>query len=159
LNNVKIGEFRVEGLQDVKAGNVIILTLELDLNGILQVSAIEKLTGLEKSITIQNAFSYTESGKLDTAKQRITSLFGKLDSSLYEQDEDEQEEQVVTPEVETAYQLITKAEDLFDKVSKEDKEDMSDLIGQITKCIDSDEKDDLENTVAQLKDIIYYLGS
>ncbi len=159
LNNVKIGEFRVEGLQDVKAGNVIILTLELDLNGILQVSAIEKMTGLEKSITIQNAFSYTESGKLDTAKQRITSLFGKLDSSLYEQNENEQEGQVVAPEVEKAYQLIAKAENLFDNVSTEDKEDMRDLIGQITKCIDSDKTDDLENTVAQLKDIIYYLES
>jgi hypothetical protein len=36
---------------------------------------------------------------------------------------------------------------------------MSDLIGKITKSIDSDKTDDLENTVAQLKDIIYYLGS
>ncbi len=156
LNNVKIGEFRVEGLQDVKAGNVIILNLELDLNGILQVSAVEKMTGLEKTITIKNAFSYTESGKLDTAKQRITSLFGKLDSSLYEQDE---VEHLVKPEVDHAYKLIAKAEGLFNQVSKEDKEDMSDLIGIITKCIDTDKAGEMENAVAQLKDIIYYLES
>ncbi len=53
LNNVKIGEFRVEGLLDVASGNVITLTLGLDLNGILQVSAQEKDTGMEKSITIK----------------------------------------------------------------------------------------------------------
>ena len=55
LNNIKIGEFLVEGLQDVEAGNVITLTLALDLNGMLHVSAQEKATGLEKSITIKNA--------------------------------------------------------------------------------------------------------
>lgn len=155
LNNVKVGEFRVEGLQDVKSGNVIILTLELDLNGILHVSAQEKSTGLEKSITIQNALSNTESGKLDTAKQRITSLFGKLDSTLYEQDE----ESLLVPEIGAAHHLIAKAEGLFDQVSKEDKEDMEDLIKTITRCLETDNIEGLENPVAQLKDIIYYLES
>jgi molecular chaperone DnaK (HSP70) len=55
LNNIKVGEFWVEGLQDVEAGNVITLTLGLDLNGMLHVSAQEKATGLEKSITFKNA--------------------------------------------------------------------------------------------------------
>jgi len=39
LNNIKIGEFLVEGLQDVEAGNVITLTLALDINGMLNVSS------------------------------------------------------------------------------------------------------------------------
>ncbi|MCK5831337.1 MAG: Hsp70 family protein [Methylococcales bacterium] len=155
LNNVKIGEFRVEGLQDVKAGNVIILTLELDLNGVLHVSASEKSTGMEKSITIKNAFSSVENRKLESAKQRITSLFGKLDSTLYEQDD----EPFVAPEIDSARQLIAKAEGLFDHISKEDKEDMTDLIKTITKYAEIDNIDGLENPVAQLKDIIYYLES
>ncbi|MDD5630699.1 MAG: Hsp70 family protein, partial [Methylococcales bacterium] len=76
LNNIKIGEFLVEGLQDVEAGNVITLTLALDLNGMLHVSAQEKATGLEKSITIKNAISRFEHEAMDTAKQRINKLFG-----------------------------------------------------------------------------------
>ncbi|MGR9054105.1 MAG: Hsp70 family protein, partial [Gammaproteobacteria bacterium] len=67
LNNIKIDEFRIEGLQDVEAGNLITLTLDLDLNGILHVSAREKATGLEKSITIKNAMSRFEADALDTA--------------------------------------------------------------------------------------------
>lgn len=78
LKNVKIGEFRVEGLRSVEAGNIIILTLDLDLNGILRVSTCAKATALEKSITIQNALSRIEGDALDTAKQRITQLFGSV---------------------------------------------------------------------------------
>jgi molecular chaperone DnaK (HSP70) len=159
LNNVKIGEFHVEGLQDVEAGNIITLTLDLDLNGILHVSAEEKSTGLVKSITIKNALSNFESGTLDTARQRITSLFGKLDASLYEQDAINDEEAPDATEIESARVLIVKAESFFDQVSNEDKEDMIDLIETITGCIDAKDISGLDDPVEQLNDIIYYLES
>lgn len=155
LNNVKIGEFRVEGLQDVEAGNIITLTLGLDLNGILQVSAQEKETGLEKSITIKNALSQFESGALDTAKQRINSLFGQMDSSIIEHEPEE----VLAPEIEAAEKLITKAELLFETVSNEDKEDIIDLIETLRQCIEEKEIAALEAPTAELTDIIYYLES
>lgn len=159
LNNIKIGEFQVEGLQDVEAGNVITLTLDLDLNGILHVSAQEKATGLEKSITIKNALSRFESGALDTAKQRITSLFGQLESPPGIQGEPEPFEQPTAPEIIAARNLIAKAEGLFEQVSAEDKEDMIDLIETITAYIENGDIDGLEEPVEQLNDIIYYLQS
>ena len=159
LNNIKIGEFRVEGLQDVEAGNVITLTLALDLNGILHVSAQEKATGLEKSITIKNALSSFENTALDVAQQRITSLFGQMDASLFDQNQPESIEAPVTPEIEAARKVIDKAEGLFEQVSNEDKEDMIDLIETITACIEAEDSLGLEEPVAQLTDIIYYLES
>lgn len=159
LNNVKIGEFRIEGLQDVDAGNIITLTLDLDLNGMLHVSAQEKATGLEKSITINNALSSFESSTLDTAKQRVSSLFGKLDSSLYQQDETIVSEDIVSPEIEAARAVISKAESLFDTISTEDKEDMVDLIEVITEGIDTENIEKLDEYVEKLSDIIYYLES
>ncbi|MCK5355221.1 MAG: Hsp70 family protein, partial [Methyloprofundus sp.] len=156
LNNIKIGEFRVEGLRDVPAGNIITLTLGLDLNGILQVSAQEKETGLEKNITIKNALSQFESGALETAKQRINSLFGQIEPGIIEQ------EFVVEPlaaEIIAAQQLISKAEALFDKVSSEDKEDMVDLIEALTHYIETKDIAELEKPTAELNDIIYYLES
>jgi molecular chaperone DnaK (HSP70) len=159
LNNILIDEFRVEGLQDVEAGNVITLALDLDLNGILHVSAQEKASGLEKSITIKNALSQFESAALDTAKQRITSLFGQMDSSLDEQNEPEFEPKLEAPEIMASRELITKAESLFDQVSKEDKEDMIDLIETLTTNIDAGDIKGLEEPAAQLTDIIYYLES
>ncbi len=161
LNNVKIGEFRVEGLQDVERGNIVTLALELDLNGILHVSAEEKATGLEKSITIENALSNFEGSTLDTAKQRISSLFGQLDSSLYGQDESLviEHEQPAAPEIEAAQATIKKAESLFETISSEDKEDMVDLIEMISANIEAKDIAGLDKPVAELNDIIYYLES
>ncbi len=161
LNNIKIGEFQIEGLQDVDAGNMITLTLDLDLNGILHVSAQEKSTGLEKSITIKNALSSFEGSTLDTAKQRLSSLFGQMDSALFEegQIEDATVIEPVSAEIEAAEKIIIKAESLFEQVSDEDKEDMVDLIETITTCIETTDIKGLEQPIAQLNDIIYYLQS
>ncbi|PKM10791.1 MAG: heat-shock protein Hsp70 [Gammaproteobacteria bacterium HGW-Gammaproteobacteria-3] len=156
LNNIKIDEFRIEGLQDVEAGNVITLTLDLDLNGILHVSAQEKATGLEKSITIKNALSRFENTALDTAKQRITSLFGHLESDPAIEAEPESFE---APEIEAARALITKAESFFDQASAEDKEDMVNLIETLTTGIQSKDIAGLEEPTEQLSDILYYLQS
>jgi molecular chaperone DnaK (HSP70) len=156
LNNVKIGEFLVEGLLEVPRGNVITLTLGLDLNGILNVSAVEKETGLEKSITIKNALSQFEGESLDTAKQRITSLFGQMDPRIIEEEPSTVSD---TPEITAARELITKAEGLFEKISAEDKEDMVDLIETMTGCIEAQDIEGLNKSSAQLTDIIYYLES
>ena len=154
LNNIKIGEFLVEGLQDVDAGNVITLTLALDLNGMLHVSAQEKATGLEKSITIQNAISRFEHGALATAKHRINKLFGQNETGSVVDDNDKE-----TPEILAARQLIVKAESLFDQTADEDKEDMIDLIEDIYSCIEAGLNDRLQESVIKLADIIYYLES
>ena len=151
LNNIKIGEFLVEGLQDVEAGNVITLTLALDLNGMLHVSAQEKATGLEKSITIQNAISRFEHGALDTAGHRINKLFGQNETVPVLDDE--------APEIAAARQLIAKAESLFDQAADEDKEDMIDLIEAIYSAIEAGLDDRLQESVTKLADIIYYLES
>ncbi|TXL14919.1 heat-shock protein Hsp70 [Methylococcaceae bacterium HT4] len=159
LRNVKIGEFRVEGLLDVAAGNIITLTLALDLNGILQVSAQEKDTGLEKSITIKNALSQFEDDALDAAKQRINSLLGQMDPRVIEHEPAAENEQSVAPEIEAAQELIVKAEGLFEQVSNEDKEDMIDLIETLTVCIAARDIQGLDDPMTELSDIIYYLES
>jgi molecular chaperone DnaK (HSP70) len=152
LNNIKIGEFLIEDLKNVPAGNIITLTLDLDLNGILHVSAREKATGLEKSITINNAISRFETEELAGAKQRIDSLFGKPDSEAIRS---ETESQTIA----AARKLIKKAESFFDTASTEDKEDMVNLIEAITSAIEAEDESALQGIVTQLNDIIYYLES
>ncbi|MEQ1528717.1 MAG: Hsp70 family protein [Methylococcales bacterium] len=156
LNNIKIGEFRIEGLQNTAAGNLITLTLDLDLNGILHVSAQEKATGLQKSITIKNALAQFESSSLDTAKQRITSLFGQMEAGMLEPAPPEMS---IAPEIVAAQTLIAKAESLFEQISNEDQEDMIDLIEVINACIDANDISGLNAPSMQLTDIIYYLES
>ena len=81
LENIQIGEFRVEGLSKAPAGNPVILDLALDRDGILHVSAREKATGLERRITIDKAMSRYDQGQLDEARQRIGALFDGREAS------------------------------------------------------------------------------
>ena len=55
--NQFIGEFLLEGLSQVDAGNEILVRFALDLNGILKVTAEEQATGLQKQLTVENAVS------------------------------------------------------------------------------------------------------
>src|SRR3954466_13425521 len=77
LENIQIGEFQVTGLSKAPAGNPVIIDLALDRDGILQVSAREKNTGLERRITIDKAMSRYDQPELDEARQRIGALLGK----------------------------------------------------------------------------------
>ncbi|WP_069472713.1 Hsp70 family protein [Candidatus Marithrix sp. Canyon 246] len=139
LNNIQIGEFMVEGLNEVPQGNPILLKLELDLNGILDVSAVEKNTGLAKSIVIDNAISRFEADEMAAAQKRIDAIFGG---------DDEDHHTTVQTKA-----LIEKAERMLDQASAEDSEDIINLIEAIK------DKTDLKESMDQLSDILYYLES
>ena len=154
LNNIQIGEFIVENLSKAPAQNPIILQLELDLNGILQVSAREKVTGLEKSIRIDNAISRFQEGELETARERVNALFG------------ESEEFKVTPSTSSdphatvqAKALVEKAERMLDQASEEDQEDMINLIETIKDILSGEDLAALPKAMDELSDILFYLES
>ena len=80
LENIQIGEFRVEGLSKAPAGNPVMLDLALDRDGILHVAAQEKNTGLERRISIDQAVARYGAAELQQARERIGSLFGQDDA-------------------------------------------------------------------------------
>ena len=82
LENIKIGEFRIEGLSKAPAGNPVVLDLALDRDGILHVAALEKNTGLERRISIDQAVARYGAAELQQAKERIGSLFGQDDADM-----------------------------------------------------------------------------
>lgn len=158
LNNIQIGEFLVKGLSQSPAGNPIIVKLALDLNGILQVSAVEKKTGLEKSITIDNAISRFERQEMDQARARIQALFAG---------EEEIEGVVAATEAESerhqtlvkARALVEKAERMLNDATPDDREDMINLIEQINDGLAAQDLAALSEPVAELADILFYLES
>jgi molecular chaperone DnaK len=158
LNNIEIGEFRVEGLGDVPAGNVIVLTFALDLNGILKVTAREKRTGLEKQITIDNATARYESGELDAARERLSAL---IDGEAVPVDDtgsrgtaaDERREHT------QAQALIEKAERLMADANAEDREDLVNLSEAVKDALAGNDTAVLEQAIAELTDLIYYLDN
>src|SRR5262245_30888749 len=87
--NHRVGRFLVQGLAPVPAGNQIVVQFDLNLDGILQVTAREKATGLQKQVTIENALARFEREERDAARERLDRLW--LGSET-EEDEDEFDE-------------------------------------------------------------------
>ena len=149
LENIKIGEFRVSGLSREPAGNPVILDLALDRNGILQVSAREKKTGLERRITIDNATSRYDREQLDEARQRIGELFG----------DQEQAASVgggaATDSAVDA--LLARASAKLEQTGEEDRTEIIDLIESIRDARRSGDSSALEDARNQLQDLLFYL--
>jgi len=77
--NLRIGEFQIQGLSEVPAGNEIVVQFRIDLNGLLTATATEKRTGLVKSVTIDTAGQHRIN--LDAARTNLAALFAEQDSS------------------------------------------------------------------------------
>lgn len=158
LKNILIGRFMVEGLSHVHAGNEIILQLDLDLDGILRVSALEKRSGLKKNIVIENAMSQFQKEEKEMAKGKIDQLFGyegKAPST--------QEEAVLTKtgrdKIVQGRALLEKAERMLPGIPDDDKEEVINLIEAIQQCIAESDIDTLSEKIEDLSEIIFYLES
>ena len=79
LQNIQIGQFRVEGLSKAPSGHEVVLDLALDRDGILRVSAQEKSKGLERRISIDQAVTRYDAANLQEARERINALFGEAE--------------------------------------------------------------------------------
>ncbi len=154
LNNIELGQFFVENLSKVPAGNPIILQFSLDLNGIMNVSAREKKTGLEKSIRIDNVLSRFQEGELETARARVDALFA--DGSPPAEATGGATDHQLTAQ---AQALAEKAERLLDSATEDDREDMINLIERIKDALGNSDFPALAEPMAALSDILFYLES
>ncbi|MGH8655194.1 MAG: Hsp70 family protein [Gammaproteobacteria bacterium] len=145
LNNTEIGRFRVEGLSDVPEGNPIIATFSLDLDGILNVTAKEKRSGLQKGIVIDNATTRFEREEMDLARERVAVLMG----SELPQDAVAQEAQA----------LIDKAQGIMDGANEEDREDLIALIEETRDSLETKDIEALRKVMEKLNDLVFYLES
>lgn len=148
LNNTEIGSYRIEGLSDVPAGNAIITTFSLDLNGILKVSSVEKRTGLEKEITIDNATARFEKEEMAAARDRVAALVDGEYENASEQRESVQ-----------ARALIEKARKLMETANEEDRDELIDLTEALADALNKGDDEATARALADLTDLVYYLES
>jgi molecular chaperone DnaK (HSP70) len=163
LNNIEIGRFRVEGLSDVPAGNPIVLGLSLDLDGILEVTAREKASGLQRSISIGDAVARFQQDKLDEARGRVRALFGEgAQAGSAAAASDAGVSVSSAPDVDArrlaveARALVEKAERLLERAAAHDAEDLVDAIEATKDALAHDEAA-LKTAMDTLADLLYYL--
>ncbi len=73
--NHRVGKFMIKGLSPVPAGNPIVVQMDLNLDGMLKVSARERATGLQKQVVIENALAHFEAEERDEARERLDRLW------------------------------------------------------------------------------------
>lgn len=170
LDNLEVGRFLVEGLASRPAGSEIIARFSLDSDGILQVSAIEKATGLEKSITIHNVLTDSARESLSQARMKIEQLFGEDfgeeetaemmgdDTGLGHVGNAPRSVSANGRKVQ-AQALVEKARTLFAAACEDDREDMIDLIEAIDSALTGGDDELLQQHMDELSEIIFFMES
>lgn len=94
LRNILVGDFTIEGLTPMRDFNEVLCRMSLDLDGILNVTAIEKRSGLSKRITIARALEAKSEAEIAAARKRLEDLYATRheDESLDEDEDEDMEE-------------------------------------------------------------------
>jgi molecular chaperone DnaK len=127
-DNKSLGRFKLEGIPPMPAGTPQIeVTFDIDANGILHVTAKEKSTGKEASITIQNTTTLSEAeidrmvkeaeanAEADRRRKEHAELKNNLDTARIQAERVMSEKQS-TPEAKSRLEAaVAKAKDLVDR--------------------------------------------
>jgi molecular chaperone DnaK len=170
--NHRVGKFMVEGLSKQPAGNPILVQLDLTLDGVLRVSAKERLTGTQKQVTIENALAKFQREERELARERLDRLWeeGQEEDEI-DEDEGEAAVGVAPPEVaelapgprdghrETvqAKALLEKAERLLAKVSDADRADVERQMERVRAALADRRWDDVTAASNELADTLFYI--
>jgi len=151
-DNKSLGRFSLDGIAPAPRGvPQIEVTFNIDANGILNVSAKDKGTGKEQSITISN------SGNL--SKEDIEKAAKEAEEHA---DEDKKKREAIDARnsLESAIYQAEKMPDEFkDKISDEDKKIITDAVEEAKKYKDAEDKDELEEAVKALNNAIMPIGA
>ena len=151
-DNKSLGRFVLDGIAPAPRGiPQIEVTFNIDANGILNVTAKDKGTGKEQSITIQNSGNMS---KEDIEK-------AQKEAELHA-DEDKKKREAVDAknQLENAIYQAKKMPDEFkDKISDDDKKAIDEAVKEAEKHKDADDKDELEAAAKALQDAIMPIGA
>jgi molecular chaperone DnaK len=172
-NNHRVGKFLIQGLAAVPAGNQIVVQLDLNLDGMLKVSAREKATGLQKQITIDNALARYEREERDLARERLERLWEDTEDEGGDVEEFEAEDTAAPAEAgppelapgpregqrETvqARALLEKAGRLLENLQPEDKAEVERLMQRVQVALTDRQWDRLTAACNELADVLFYL--
>jgi len=147
-----LGKFHLTGIPPAPRGvPQVEVTFDIDANGIVNVSAQDKATNKEQSITI------TGSGQLD--KQEIDQMIQDAEAHAAE---DKQQREVVEAKNEAdtvAYQLEKTLNDLGDKVSDGEKQPVRDKISELREAGKGDDVERIRNAMRAAQEAFAPLAS
>ena len=153
-DNKSLGRFILDGIAPAPRGvPQIEVTFNLDANGILNVTAKDKGTGKEQSITIQNSGNMS---KEDIEK-------AQKEAEMHAEEDKKKKETIdAKNHLENAiYQAEKMPDEYKDKISDEDKETIKKAVEDAKKTLNDDasDKDKLEQATKDLNNRIMPIGA
>jgi molecular chaperone DnaK (HSP70) len=151
-DNKSLGTFRLDGIAPAPRGvPQIEVTFDIDANGILSVSAQDKATSKQQSITITGASTLDEKEVEKMVKDAERNA--EADRKRREQiDTKNQADSLV-------YQAEKQLKDLGDKVSAADKSRVEGLIRELREAINQENSDRMKSLTNDLQQALMQVGS
>uniref|UniRef100_A0A8D2B7K7 Heat shock cognate 71 kDa protein n=1 Tax=Sciurus vulgaris TaxID=55149 RepID=A0A8D2B7K7_SCIVU len=151
-DNNLLGKFELTGIPPVPHGvPQIEVTFDIDANGILNVSAVDKSTGKENKITITNDKSRLSKGDIECMVQ---------EAEKYKAEDEKQRDKVSSKNSLESYAFNMKAtvedEKLQGKINDEDKQKIFDKCNEIINWLDKNqtaEKEEFEHQQKELEKV------
>ena len=171
--NLRIGEFKIEGLSKVPADNEIIVQFRIDLSGLLTATATEKRTGLVKSVTIDTAGQHRIN--LDAARTNLAALFAEQEPAhsepthaafLADDGDDFEADEIIEIEalddsaslLASAKSLRNRAQKLLESgVAESDAAAIRTILAEVAPAIEARDWRGLRETLDTLSDLLFYL--
>jgi molecular chaperone DnaK (HSP70) len=164
LNDILVGEFRIEGLADAPAGNEILCRMDLDLDGILRVTAIEKATGLSRQVVIERATTALSDDEIRASRARLASLIAGDDEDLEEDlDEDLDEDlrdragEPASSRFEAARAVLTRSRAALSAMNPDDREEAIGLHESLEAAMEQGKDDEVTRLAGELTDLLFYV--
>ena len=153
-DNKSLGRFILDGIAPAPRGiPQIEVTFNLDANGILNVTAKDKGTGKEQSITIQNSGNMS---KDDIEK-------AQREAEAYAEEDKKKKEAIDAKNhlENTIYQAEKMPDEYKDKISDEDKETIKKAVKEAKEALEKngEDKEKLEEATKALNDAIMPIGA
>lgn len=145
-DNKQIGLFNLEGIAPARRGiPQIEVTFDIDANGILSVSAVDKGTGKEQKITIESKSSLT-----DADIERM-----KKEAEQYAEEDRKAKEHVqnIYNADSFAYAIEKSLDELSDKITDGQKASVNEKIEKLREAIKTDDEESVETAKKDLESV------
>lgn len=144
-DNKLLGNFDLVGIPPAPRGvPQVEVTFDIDANGIVHVSASDKGTGRKQSITIQSSggLSQADIEKMVQDAERMREADEKRKNAVNSKNEAET----------LIYTVEKQINDMKDKISEADKEDLNSKIAAVRSTLTNDELDQIQEKTKELQE-------
>jgi len=150
-DNKSLGTFRLDGIASAPRGvPQIEVTFDIDASGILSVTAKDKATNKQQSITITGASTLPKEDVERMVEEAETNAAADKEKSAQIETKNQADS--------VAYQTKKQLEELESKIDVSEKEKVESLLNKLQTAIENDDTDSMKSLSEEIKQIMMEIG-